>query len=206
MNYSKAKAKFFKETDNDDDDDNLDDIQERFFNIKKSKKISVSTEMPTNAASPVTEIGNPSSSSTSTSILNASTSYLAVDIGADLGNIVNETDTVEWKEAHELLRSVAENKRKYETKSKPPMAHDIDNGTDTTQRFDFQIPSVKTASERRTATVVQATIPSTASTSSTSSNIKRLKLKTRIGKATLSWSYPILFTFDQVSFPCYYYL
>ena len=50
------------------------------------------------------------------------------------------------------------------------------------------------------STVLSSTAPS--SSASSSLNLKRLRLKTRIGKACLSWSFPTTFSFDQVTSSC----
>ena len=196
------KAKFLKHTDNDEDDD-IDDIEESFFKNKKSKSIVTNAALPITAVvATISDVSNPSNSSTSIPVMNESTSLGNVNIDFDDSFIQSENAPI-VKEAQELLKSVAERKRKYETKSTQLVVPHLDDGKD--EIFNFQIPSVKTASERRTTavalpTVLSSTVPTSSSASSL--NLKRLRLKTRIGKACLSWSFPTTFSFNQVRSSC----
>lgn len=189
------KAKFLNNRDNDDEDD-IDDIEETFFKNKKSKSIVSNAALPITVDATISGVSNPSNSSTSMHVLNESASLDIVD--EDLIDSFIQPGSVMLKEAQELLKSVEARKRKYETKSTPLVVPDLDDGKD--EIFNFQIPSVKKASERRTAVTLPTVSSSTVATSSSSSlNLKRLKLKTRLGKACLSWLFPTTFSFNQVT-------
>ena len=109
-----------------------------------------------------------------------------------------------------MLKSLADRKRKYASNNTSSTTNaieiDDDNNVQTSDAINILIPSVKTASERKTVINVSNVqkLVSSSSTIPTSSNVKKIKIKTRIGKAHLSWLFPITTNFEQVRLTCLY--